>query len=234
MTSSLNTKIFFITFASLVFSAYCDRDSIHIVLAQCGIEKSKEYHSIRFGDKKSVLTRKEKDSDCIDDDQIVLSRKAVPGYSLIVDTSYRIIVGVGPIFDSAANKTLSVLPRFFPDYYPVSIAWSSDKKYMAIGHHKSLKVVDLKNNKLVLDKKLNSRVDDLKFDRDTYSIFVLSERLRIGFWPRELLMAVSGHPVQYESFYLSMIDFSGNESARAKVGREVKYGQGRFVLDKYP
>jgi hypothetical protein len=72
-------------------------------------------------------------------------------------------------------------------------------------------------------------VADIAWNPSSEYIAVLTYTSRIGLWPWELLTAAMGHPIPYNTFYLSIYDTKGKKLLTHKVIGDVVYGRGSLV-----
>jgi hypothetical protein len=72
-------------------------------------------------------------------------------------------------------------------------------------------------------------IDSLAWSPDSKWIAVLKHSSRTGYGPIDLIALMAGHGVPYMTYYLDVIDLSGNLVAHTKLTSEVKGSWGWLV-----
>jgi hypothetical protein len=140
------------------------------------------------------------------------------------------------IMEKTSNRELlrSQYRKTIPLYEYSIIELSPDAKYIAYTsryNDSSLSIMSLPDKRLF---RVNSRgkrvISDILWLGDSHSIALITRSERIGYSPRELLMAIAGHPVPHNTFYLEIYSSDGNLIKEMTILEDIKYGEG--VLTK--
>jgi hypothetical protein len=96
-----------------------------------------------------------------------------------------------------------------------NVFWDKSGRYVAYTRRvnnnepETLVIIDTTTSKRILERLLESQVSSIAWSSSSNHIAVVNVSSRMGTWPWQLLMAVAGHPVPYNSFTLSVYDTAG-------------------------
>jgi hypothetical protein len=117
---------------------------------------------------------------------------------------------------------------------------SPDKRYIAasvaVGPSDpapwGLVIIDIKTRSALAQVSVYKNryyLDGLAWSPDSKLIAVLKHSSRTGYGPADLIALMSGHGVPYMTYYLDVIDLSGNLVAHTKLSSEVRASWGWVV-----
>jgi hypothetical protein len=96
--------------------------------------------------------------------------------------------------------------------------------------HATLVILDIITEKTLLRKNLGVKyIADLAWSPDASHIGVISVKHRLGVWPWELLMAIAGHPVYHNTFWVEIYDTQGNMVYVKELEGSYVWGSARIV-----
>ena len=110
---------------------------------------------------------------------------------------------------------------------------STDGKYIAYNgccNDKSiLHVANMQGTKRLFSIRpsMGNRIDDAQWLNN--SIVIISRRSRLGYWPWELLVALAGHPVSYDTFYLECYSLEGKLIRSTNIIKDITDANGFMV-----
>jgi len=94
----------------------------------------------------------------------------------------------------------------------------------------TLVILDIINEKTLLKKNLGGKyIADLAWSPDSSHIGVITFKSRLGVLPWELLLAMAGHPVYYNTFCVEIYDTKGNMVDIKVLEGSYKWGSARIV-----
>lgn len=133
-------------------------------------------------------------------------------------------------------ETRKLIVQQYKDIFQLSdqsVAEASDNgKYISYNDRQNKKriyVAQLQDRKIILDKILKRNIKDIVWRKNSELFIVLSASARTGLKPREILAAISGHPVPYERFFLEIYTLRGDKIYEINLF-EMKYGYGSLVV----
>jgi len=92
-----------------------------------------------------------------------------------------------------------------------------------------LRIIDLNAKAVAADISFKRALGDLAWSPGGDFVAALTETVRMGFLPWELLFASAGHPVPHNGFYLEVISASGQMVGATKIVGNETYGRGRVA-----
>jgi hypothetical protein len=115
------------------------------------------------------------------------------------------------------------------------VTWNKEGKYVAYSIDKTdssesvLVIKDISKQKTLLWKNLGKYISDVTWSPESSYVALLTYTSRRSLSPRDLLAAVAGHHIFFNTFYLEVYDLSGNLIYSQKINGEFKFSEGRLV-----
>lgn len=102
--------------------------------------------------------------------------------------------------------------------------------YVNFAEKNTLNVVRLSHSSVILKKQSERRIRDIAWIGDK-AICLLTSSSETGNKPWELFLALSGHPTQYESFFLEIYSIDGEKVFETSIFHRLKYGDGHIMVE---
>jgi WD40 repeat protein len=111
------------------------------------------------------------------------------------------------------------------------LAVSASKKTTWFGSSTALAVFSAETNKLVLLTEGDSAryIASLAWSPDSTFVAMLRISFRSGKMPMEILSSMAGHPINYSTYYLEIVDLTGKVIASSKLVSDLRLSSDEIV-----
>jgi hypothetical protein len=115
------------------------------------------------------------------------------------------------------------------------VIWNKEGQYVAYSIDKTassesvLVIKDISKRRTLLRKNLGKYISDISWSPESSYVALLTHTSRLSLSPRDLLAAVAGHHIFFNTFCIEVYDLSGDLIYNQKINGEFKFSKGRLV-----